>query len=344
MGSTPQEAHEGCGKMLSMRDCSPKTQGQSLGADYMYFSVTGFWADPAISSVPDSARLLAAYLLTGPLANPLGVFRLSASNIQVDLKWQKKGLAEQRIGHLVPGSQQDGVCLFDSHHAWVFVFKIFSYCPPFVFFNNIDTIERIFWTVPREVSFYKDLVECLRPYASEFKYPIPANPEVFVPSKISSGSNQGASSVSADRRGQQNVATSGDDLGDVVVYLPLIEKNDQGEAVEYPVHEAYVREWESAYPAVDVRGQLRKMRSWCIANPDRRKTSKGIFRFVDNWLTRDQNRGGSRSRAGSNENKLEYMKRARHYLGNPEKFEEFCRNKGLNPEETRRWIEENSMS
>lgn len=57
----------------------------------------------------------------------------------------------------------------------------------------------------------------------------------------------------------------------------------------YPISEADVAEWHSAFPAVDVRQQLSAMRQWLIANPTRRKTRKGMRRFVVAWLDRKQN-------------------------------------------------------
>lgn len=51
--------------------------------------------------------------------------------------------------------------------------------------------------------------------------------------------------------------------------------------------------WERTYPAVDVAQELRAMESWCDANPTKRKTKAGIKRFVNSWLARAQDRGGS---------------------------------------------------
>lgn len=73
----------------------------------------------------------------------------------------------------------------------------------------------------------------------------------------------------------------------VIISLPLNDKN------EYPISEEQYHEWESLYPAVDVIQQLRSMRGWLDANPTRRKTRNGIKRFITNWLSKEQNRGGS---------------------------------------------------
>ena len=55
--------------------------------------------------------------------------------------------------------------------------------------------------------------------------------------------------------------------------------------------QAQVDEWTRTYPAVDVPQQLRQMRAWCVANPTRRKTARGVEAFVVGWLTKEQNSG-----------------------------------------------------
>ena len=55
-----------------------------------------------------------------------------------------------------------------------------------------------------------------------------------------------------------------------------------------------VNGWMELYPAVDVMQELRKMKGWCQENPRKRKTKKGIRRFVGNWLAREQDKGGTR--------------------------------------------------
>ncbi len=45
------------------------------------------------------------------------------------------------------------------------------------------------------------------------------------------------------------------------------------------------------YPNVDVAQEFRSMRSWSNSNPSRRKTAKGVRRFVNNWLQKEQDKG-----------------------------------------------------
>lgn len=73
-----------------------------------------------------------------------------------------------------------------------------------------------------------------------------------------------------------------------VICLPL---ND---GTEYPVSVEQCQEWVVLYPAVDVMQQLREMRAWLDANPQKRKTSRGIKAFVVRWLSKEQDNGGNK--------------------------------------------------
>ena len=55
-----------------------------------------------------------------------------------------------------------------------------------------------------------------------------------------------------------------------------------------------VKLWEIAYPACDIENELAKMASWLLANPKKRKTANGYPRFITSWLSRAQDKGGSR--------------------------------------------------
>lgn len=89
-------------------------------------------------------------------------------------------------------------------------------------------------------------------------------------------------------REKKAVSESANAASDRHPFLSLI-LND---GTEYPVYEHQIDEWSRLYPAVDVRQELRKMAGWCTANPRRRKTKRGILKFITGWLAREQDRGG----------------------------------------------------
>ncbi len=74
----------------------------------------------------------------------------------------------------------------------------------------------------------------------------------------------------------------------VFIQLPLNDKT------LFDVTEPMVQKWAELYPKVDVRQELRGMYGWLEASPNRRKTRAGIRRFINGWLAREQDKGGSR--------------------------------------------------
>lgn len=62
----------------------------------------------------------------------------------------------------------------------------------------------------------------------------------------------------------------------------------------YDIYQCDIDEWRELYPAVNILQELRKMKGWLDANPTKRKTSRGIRRFVNSWLSREQDKGGNK--------------------------------------------------
>ena len=71
---------------------------------------------------------------------------------------------------------------------------------------------------------------------------------------------------------------------DVLITLQL----NTGE--EYPILRSYADEMQKLYPAADVFQSLQEMKAWLINNPERRKTKTGIKRFINFWLSKEQNK------------------------------------------------------
>lgn len=59
---------------------------------------------------------------------------------------------------------------------------------------------------------------------------------------------------------------------------------------EFGVTQEFYEQLCEAYPAVNAMEQLKKIKSWCFANPKLRKTKGGAMRFVNNWFAKEQDR------------------------------------------------------
>jgi len=76
----------------------------------------------------------------------------------------------------------------------------------------------------------------------------------------------------------------------LVPYIEIPTNRFETAGEQFPVYEPMIEEFQRLYPAVDVRAELRKMRGWSINNPAQRKTRKGMGKFVNGWLSRQQDK------------------------------------------------------
>lgn len=97
---------------------------------------------------------------------------------------------------------------------------------------------------------------------------------------------------SIENRDKENINTfarsSGGQTSETEADVAALILNDGS---EWRPTEALFAEYVRLYPNVDVKQQFNVMRGWCLSNPKKRKTRRGITRFVNSWLTRKQDKG-----------------------------------------------------
>ena len=105
---------------------------------------------------------------------------------------------------------------------------------------------------------------------------------------------------SIEKRDKENInilaRSSGKQTSEPEADVEALVLNDGS---EWRPTEALFAEYVRLYPNVDVKQQFNVMRSWCLSNPKKRKTKRGITRFVNSWLSKEQDRGGYRRQAGN---------------------------------------------
>ena len=70
-----------------------------------------------------------------------------------------------------------------------------------------------------------------------------------------------------------------------------------GAAEPVQIAESKAAEYRATFSGVDVDAELAKAAQWLRDNPSRRKTTKGLPRYLFAWLERAQNRGAGTSPA-----------------------------------------------
>lgn len=95
--------------------------------------------------------------------------------------------------------------------------------------------------------------------------------------------------VSKDKVSKKDICTEPEESVSMPPVLSLI-LNDN---TLHSIFQSDIDGWKELYPAVDVIQELRKMKGWLDSNPTKRKTRKGIRRFINGWLAREQDRHGA---------------------------------------------------
>ncbi|OGS01559.1 MAG: hypothetical protein A2V88_02745 [Elusimicrobia bacterium RBG_16_66_12] len=82
------------------------------------------------------------------------------------------------------------------------------------------------------------------------------------------------------------------DRGNAVCVIPC-----KGAEAGVPIYQSEVARIAAKLPTVDVMGELKKIVLWCAANPKRKKTARGVMRFVTAWMMRAQHDSTKRPKA-----------------------------------------------
>jgi hypothetical protein len=99
-----------------------------------------------------------------------------------------------------------------------------------------------------------------------------------------------------DRGGHAQVPDQAGELdpaGDpVVLIFPTVGGKGGKGPTEWSLRQSKVAEYAQCFPGIDVMACCRRALQWCRDNEAKRKTLGGMPKFLFNWLSKEQDRGG----------------------------------------------------
>lgn len=121
-----------------------------------------------------------------------------------------------------------------------------------------------------------------------------------------SGSGKGAD---PDQEGssEPRAAAEPDDTSPIAMVFPTVGADGS----EWRLRTKQVEEWQGLFPALDVLDEARKALAWVGAHLDRRKTRRGMPKFLVGWFTRSNDRRPASAR--KEPHKSEQGRRGRHW-------------------------------
>jgi hypothetical protein len=75
--------------------------------------------------------------------------------------------------------------------------------------------------------------------------------------------------------------------------VPILVFPCNGTPNSWGLRRVQIKTWEELFPGIDVERECRAALAWVLAN--RKKTSKGMAKFLTGWLGRSNDRGGNRN-------------------------------------------------
>jgi len=251
---------------------------------------TSFWCSLTMRSLSEDARMLVLYLLTSPHSNIAGVFRLPDGYVCEDMQW-----SSDRVNKGFEELFRKGFANRCETTKWVYICSYLEWNRP-ENPNQRKAAKRIALMVPDECEWKLDFMRDWREFLeiTEDEFP---NPSETVNKGLPQEQEQEQEYISPE---QQEVAQGSKPLFDNPEQEPqALETLTLADKSEHLIFDDDIQQWAEAYPGVDIRGELKRMKAWLNANPRRRKTKRGINAFVVNWLSRQQDNPRPQARSGS---------------------------------------------
>ena len=254
---------------------------------------SGFWRHPSIRPLGGDAKILAAYLLTSPHTTGIGCFFMPAAYASADLN-----ISLPRTSKSLQELESTGFLRYCAATEHVLILKFMAHnrvVGPKSWIGRLRELK----AVPTAFEHLPALLDECRAYCP----PVPDTWAATWAKHERAATAEDAPSIphrratdtpSKDHRSpeQEQEQEQGEDKNSpeapekIAISLPVIGSD----GAQADIDGACVTEWQAAYPGIDAMQELRHMRQWLIANPTRRKTARGLSRFVVNWLGRAQDR------------------------------------------------------
>ena len=135
------------------------------------------------------------------------------------------------------------------------------------------------------------LTERLIGYSSDDEQGINPNDKGVLTEQLRGYSSDGEGGINRNDKYKNNILRLKDkNIKEDYIYNendePPVIKLPLKDGTEYSIYNRDIIEWQGLYVDVDIMDELRKMRGWLLANDSKRKTYRGIKKFITGWLSR----------------------------------------------------------
>jgi len=257
-------------------------------ADWRYFA-PHFWNDSYILKLKPLEKYVYIYLFTNPHCNQAGLYELPVEIMSFELQ-----LSPEEIKEIIEKFQQDGKLEYVDDVMWL---KNFLKHQP----NKSPLVWKRIVKDIKMVSNHSDkLIERYFKHLDTLNIPYPKDIE-----KVSKGYQKGIDRTIRKGKGKEKEKDLDTDVSITNTLNDKKSSSSEPSSKNIPqitfnfekrkwenITDEDKKGWKKAYPACDITIELAKMADWLLSNPKKRK--KNYRSFITNWLSRQQDRGGTK--------------------------------------------------
>ena len=243
---------------------------------------SGFWLNPDVQKLTEKAKLMACYLLTCSHGNSIGCFYLPNAYVEHDL-----GLKATEVSKGYSNLYQYRFAIHDTDSSnYVYIRNFMRWNPTLNPKMQINR-EKLWSALPDDLSFKVYVAQCFLEFTPDLikdtskstlnQFISKRKLEVSIPFR----NNYTKTKTKLDSNRKPTAQSA---------KLATIAKLPTNNGEPFDVLEDQAGVWQGQFPGVDVGAELLKIQAWLDANPTRRKTHRGMSRFVVGWLSRQQDR------------------------------------------------------
>ena len=85
--------------------------------------------------------------------------------------------------------------------------------------------------------------------------------------------------------------------------VPVIEIITNTKSL-FPIYQESIDLFTETYPNVNILSELKKIKAWSFSNPKKRKTKTGMMRFINAWLSGEQDKTGKQNHYQDNKPRI----------------------------------------
>ena len=223
------------------------------------------WNDAKFRDLSDNGKLVFFFLLTHPNMTSLGAMRHTIPGLAAELGWDV-----EVFGKAFGEPFQKGLVKHDEKAAFVWLPNFIKYNPP----ENPNVVKS--WGAALDLLPECDMLNELLQHVKEFLKELP---EGFRKPFRKGLANQ-------EQEQEQDLKEELPEKLSVSHGSPFSLPCEDGS--EFTYDDIFIAAARKAYPLTSIEKEVTKARAWLEGNPTKKKTRRGMKKFLNGWLARSQ--------------------------------------------------------